>query len=116
MTVNNQELISANCLKNKPVNARRWNWRSINYCLYLGIALSIFSYLIIANSLAAQTFALRDYKKQLAGLKQNQADLQDQITQLSSYNYLQGQIKSLNMVPVDRLSYAITDQDFLAKK
>jgi cell division protein FtsB len=116
MTVNNQELVSTNCSKNKPDHARRLNWRSINYCLWSGMALSILLYLIIANSLATQTFALRDYKNQLAGLKQDQADLQDQITQLSSYNYLQGQIQSLNMVPVDRLSYAITDQDFLAKK
>ncbi|NCU44574.1 hypothetical protein EOM71_02750 [Candidatus Falkowbacteria bacterium] len=115
MTVNNQELVSTNCLKTKkPIN-RRWNWQRVNRCLWLGSIVLILSYLVVANDLAAKSFALKDYKGQLAELRQQQADLQGQVALLSSYDYLRNQVQTLGMVPVDRLPYAVTN-DFLAKK
>lgn len=116
MTVNNQELVSTGCLKKKQSKAKQWNCSKVNNCLLLGIALSISLYLMVANSLATQTFTLRDHKNQLIRLQQEQVNLQNQVTLLTSYSHLQGKVQSLGMVPVDRISQAITDQDFLAKK
>ncbi len=73
------------------------------------------SYLVVANDLAAKSFALKDKKNQLAELRQQQADLQSQVALLSSYDYLQSRVQGLGMVPVDRLPYAVTN-DLLAKR
>ena len=116
MTVSAQELVSTNCTKTKAPAARQWTWRRLNRCIWAGIILLILAYLAIANNLSTQAFALKDYKNQLAGLRQSQADLQDQVALLSSYDYLQGRVQGLGMVPVDRLAYAVTDNDLLAKK
>lgn len=75
----------------------------------------VLSYLVVANDLAAKSFALKDCKSQLAELRQQQADLQGQVALLSSYDYLQSRVQSLGMVPVDRLPYAVTN-DLLAKR
>jgi len=116
MTVSAQELVSANCSKTKVPVKRHWNWQRVNRCLWSSVILLILAYLIIANSLSTQAFALKDYKNQLASLRQDQADLQSQVARLSSYDYLQGRVQDLGMVPVERLSYAVTDNDLLAKK
>jgi cell division protein FtsB len=116
MTVSAQELVSANCSKNKILHHRRLNWKLVNRCLWVGNILLVLVCLMIVNGLATQTFALRDYKNQLADLRQQQADLQSQVTTLSSYNYLQSRVQSLGMVAVDRLSYEVTGNELLAKK
>ena len=115
MTVNNQELVSANCSKTKKPAGRCWSWQRINRCVWLGTAVLVLSYLVVANDLAAKSFALKDCKSQLAELRQQQADLQGQVALLSSYDYLQSRVQSLGMVPVDRLPYAVTN-DLLAKR
>ena len=114
MTVSHQELVSPNCLRQKSANTKKWQWRRINYCLWSGIVLLILVYLVVANNLAIQTFALRDYKKQLAKLEQ--ADLQTEVAKLNSYSYLQQQVQNLGMVPVSHLSYAVSANDLMAKK
>jgi len=116
MTVSHQELVSPNCLRQKSANTKKWQWRRINYCLWSGIVLLILAYLAVANNLAIQTFALRDYKKQLAKLEQEQVDLQTEVARLNSYSYLQQQVQHLGMVPVSRLSYAVSANDLMAKK
>ena len=115
MTVNNQELVSTNCSKTKKSTIRCWSWQRVNRCLWLGTAVLVLSYLVVANDLAAKSFALRDCKSQLTELRQQQADLQGQVALLSSYDYLRSRVQSLGMVPVDHLPYAVTD-DLLAKK
>lgn len=116
MTVSAQELISANCPKARTTKSRRWTWQRFNRCLWSSLAVLVLFYLVIVNHLAAQSFALKDQKNKLAGLRQQQADLQSQVALLSSYDYLQGRVQELGMVSVDRLSYAVTDNDLLAKK
>lgn len=115
MTVNNQELVSANCSKTKKPTKRGWSWQRINRCLWLGTAVLVLFYLVVANDLAAKSFTLKDCKSQLTELRRQQADLQGQVALLSSYDYLQNRVQSLGMVPVDRLPYAVTN-DLLAKK
>jgi len=116
MTVNHQELVSPNCLKEQTVNIKRWQWKRINYCLWAGIALLILAYLAVANNLAIQTFTLRDYKNQLSRLEQQQADLETEVAQLNSYSYLQREVQTLGMVPVSHLSYVVSANDLMAKK
>ena len=114
MTIKHQELVSTNCAKTKTTR-RFWSWQRVHGCLWSGIAVLALFYLVVANDLAAKSFALKDYKKQLSELQQRQADLQGQVALLSSYDYLQSRVYSLGMVPVDRLPYAVTD-DLLVKR
>ncbi|HNW55807.1 MAG TPA: hypothetical protein PKN62_01890 [bacterium] len=116
MTVSAQELISTNCQKTKVPKNIKWTWRRFNRFLWATMCLSALSYLMVANSLATQSFLLKDQKNELASLRQKQADLQNQVTLYSSYEHLQGKVRDLGMVSVDRLSYAVTDNEVLAKK
>lgn len=116
MTVSAQELSSINCQKTKTPTGQKWTWRRFNRCLWSTLCLGALGYLIAANSLAAQSFLLKDQKSELASLKQKQADLQNQVTLYSSYEHLQSKVRDLGMVSVDRLSYAVTDNEVLAKK
>lgn len=70
-----------------------------------------FLYILQVNSLAAKSYKIRDFKKEISGLGEKNKALQVNISNLKSINVLQSKTRDFNMVEAQNIEYVVLPLD-----
>ncbi len=88
---------------------RAWMFStSFRATLVVGIVAFGILYVLQMTALSTKGFAITDLQKQLTSLKHSDRDLTVQIAQYRSMTSLQQRLVTLDLVPVDRVTYIDT--------
>lgn len=117
MTIQTEETKISVITKSK-LNKRgfRINLRVLNKTLFVMIIMAGFLYIAGANELTVMGFKIREMKKQVTVINNENQDLETKITSISSYSDLGEKVKKLGMIKAERMKYVDSQETFVAKK
>jgi len=106
-------VITTNEVKQKRI---RISLRAVNKAFFSVIIALVLTYIGVANDITVKGFELKDMKKTINEIEDNNRRLEAQITTVNSYCRLEEKIKTLGMVNVGKVNYISSLEGMVAKK